>query len=114
MKPQPPLTWFSTRKNRNRKTFNVAWGVSPDLDSWDLLMWQRTCQEFCLFDRLGELFAYYRDKLPGDFDAGVTTPAADSGECLHCPDHLVDKVRDIVVTAQGHFAKTYYVGAHNG
>ena len=113
MKPQHELVWFSTRKNKKRTTYNIAWGHSPNLRGWDLLMWQRTCEEFCVSQRLMDMANYYRDAVPGDFDSGIVSMAAESGECLHCPDYLVERVRDIVVETQDYFLRTYYVGAHN-
>lgn len=113
MSTQHELVWFNVRKNRKRTTFDIAWGNSPDLNGWDLMMWQRTCQEFRIRDRVCSLFDYNVKRLPGDFEMVACSPYYESVECLHCPEDLVDVVRTMVLEAKRNFLRNYYVGAHN-
>lgn len=113
MKPHNDVIWFSVRKNKRRTTFNVAWGYSPELEGWDLMMWQRTCQEFCVDDRLTNMFHTRHKDLPGDFELSTTATAAEAGECLHCPGDMVEDVMNVILEAKDCFKRRYFVGAHN-
>ena len=112
MKPTP-LLWFAIKKDRKRPTFNIKWGHSPTLNGWDLMLWQRICQEWMVAERVAEWVQYHADRLPQDCQLIYSTPAAESGEMDHCPDFMVEKIRDIVVTAQEQFERKIAVGAHN-
>ncbi len=113
MKPTNELLWFSVRRDRKRPTFNIKWGHSPALNGWDLMLWQRTCQEWMVADSIAEWAGYHCDRMPVDSQLIYSTPAAESGEFEHVPGDLVERVRQIVVTAQEQFKRKIYVGAHN-